>query len=108
MKNGLNNTTKKHTEVTMSPKEKAEELIGKFTKLDIEIGGQFDGYLTMKNHDAKQCALIAVDEIILSAPFEPVDTDWDEAGSSAQYWYPQKLEDSAKWWAEVKKEIELL
>jgi hypothetical protein len=56
----------------------------------------------------KKCALIAVDEIILSAPFEPVDTDWDEAGSSAQYWYPQKLEDSAKWWAEVKEEINKL
>ena len=47
----------------MTPKEKAEELIGKFTKLDIEIGGQFDGYLTMKNHDAKQCALITIEQI---------------------------------------------
>jgi hypothetical protein len=89
----------------MTPKEKAQELIEKYLKLDIEIGGQYDGYLTMKMHDAKQCALITVDEIILSAPFEPVDTDWDEAGSSAQYWYPQKLEDSAKWWGAVKQEI---
>ena len=88
----------------MTPKEKAEELYFKYKEAlnirhDMRIG---------VNPFAQQCALIAVDEIILSAPFEPVDTDWDEAGSSAQYWYPQKLEDSAKWWAEVKKEIELL
>jgi len=80
----------------MTPKEKAEELVDKFIKTN---GNSFF---------AKECALIAVDEIILSAPFEPADTDWDEAGASAQYWYPQKLEDSAKWWGEVKQEIEAL
>lgn len=83
----------------MTPKEKALELIDKFTFRCEECNYDWN---------AKQCALIAVEEIILSAPFEPVDTDWDEAGSSAQYWYPQKLEDSAKWWAEVKQEIEKL
>lgn len=49
----------------MNAKEKAKELIEKYLKLDIEIGGQYDGYLTMKTHDAKQCALIAVDEMIV-------------------------------------------
>jgi hypothetical protein len=49
----------------MTPQEKAKELIEKYQKLDIEIGGQYDGYLTMKMHDAKQCALIAVDEMIM-------------------------------------------
>ena len=87
----------------MTPQEKAKELVKKLT---LSSNAQ-DGSWMCKDL-AKQCALIAVDEIILSAPFEPVDTDWDEAGSSAQYWYPQKLEDSAKWWAEVKKEIEKL
>jgi len=48
----------------MTPKEKAKELIEKYLKLDIEIGGQYDGYLTMKMHDAQQCALITVDEIL--------------------------------------------
>jgi len=80
----------------MTEKEKAQELVDKFLQYTpVEFEYEY----------AIQCALIAVDEIILSAPFEPVDTDWDEAGSSAQYWYPQKLEDSAKWWAEVKQEI---
>ena len=80
----------------MTPKEKARELFTKFSSNTVHYDA------------AKQCAIIAVDEIILSAPFEPVDTDWDGAGSSAQYWYPQKLEDSAKWWSEVKQELEKL
>ena len=87
----------------MTPQEKAKELVKKLTLSSNAQDGSW-----MCTDLAKQCALITVDEIILSAPFEPVDTDWDEAGSSAQYWYPQKLEDSAKWWAEVKKEIEKL
>jgi hypothetical protein len=86
----------------MTPKEKAQELVNKFVSLDNDI------FCSVSYPYSKQCALIAVDEIIMSAPFEPADTDWDEAGSSAQYWYPQKLEDSAKWWEEVKKEIEKL
>lgn len=91
----------------MTPKDKGIQLVNKFLKLtskhsDMETAGL--GAITV----AKACATTAVDEIILSAPFEPVDTDWDEAGSSAQYWYPQKLEDSAKWWADVKHEIQKL
>jgi hypothetical protein len=71
-----------------TPTEKAKELIEKYLKLDIEIGGQHDGYLTMKMHDAKQCALIAVDEIL-----NAVTTIADK-----KYEY----------WQEVKTEIEKL
>ena len=87
----------------MTPKEKAQELVNKYIALT-------DGWVYGRSNweHKKKCALIAVDEIILSAPFEPVDTDWDEAGSSAQYWYPQKLEDSGKWWGAVKQELEKL
>lgn len=98
----------------MTPKEKAAELVDKFKKVELYHSMEPTDFdceikdISSASFTAKQCALIAVDEIILSAPFEPVDTDWDEAGSSAQYWYPQKLEDSAKWWGEVKKEIEKL
>ena len=88
----------------MTPKEKAQELFNKYATYVV----MWTGGVEVEKQNCKQCALIAVDEIILSAPFEPADTDWDEAGSSAQYWYPQKLEDSAKWWSEVKKEIEKL
>ena len=82
----------------MTPKEKAEELIGKFTKLDIEVFGEFDGYLTMKNHDAKECALIAVDEIIKTLN-EDI-RDLDVRGNV--------LLDLIEYWREVKQEIEKL
>lgn len=92
----------------MTPNEKAMELVKKFCDADFCVECRTHSYKGLTWDNAKSVALIAVDEIILSAPFEPVDTDWDEAGSSAQYWYPQKLEDSAKWWSEVKQEIEKL
>jgi hypothetical protein len=93
--------------MTLSPKQKANELISLHS---LTILSEVGNYLTMDEVKqlAKQCALIAVNEILLSSPFEPVDTDWDEAGGSALYWYPQKLKDSAKWWSEVKQEIEKL
>ena len=71
-------------------RKKAKELIGKFTKLDIEIGGQFDGYITMKNHDAKECALILVDEIIAIQPRYPSNVDWDDVGATHQYFTRHK------------------
>jgi hypothetical protein len=77
----------------MTPKEKAKELIEKYLKLDIEIGGQYDGYLTMKMHDAKQCALIAVDEILSIDVLIDEDT-WVSKTSYLEYW------------KEVKKELE--
>ena len=61
----------------MTLKEKALELIGKFY------------YTGMSEYDAKQCALIAVDELIYETQFEVPDI-------------------RQRWWIEVKKEIELL
>ena len=92
----------------MTPKEKAIELVDMMSKQTYQYQEYAGARYTTSEigyEGGKKCALLCVEEIILSAPFEPVDTDWDEAGSSAQYWYPQKLEDSAKWWAEVKNEI---
>jgi hypothetical protein len=43
----------------MTPKEKAKELIKKFEWLDTPYDGE-SGF----NHNAKQCALIVVDEIM--------------------------------------------
>lgn len=56
----------------MTPKEKAKELINKFKPLCVNVKhtGILDGLATVMNDDfinliaAKQCALIAVDEII--------------------------------------------
>jgi hypothetical protein len=73
----------------MTPKEKAKELMLKYLKLDIEVGGQYDGYLTMKMHDAKQCALIAVDEII----------------EQNNIWIKHTGKGTNNYWQEVKQEI---
>jgi len=69
----------------MTPKEKAEELFDKFNNPDRT------NYPYV--HNAQQCALIAVDEIIKANPYEVSKTDMD---STIEYWQ------------EVKKEIEQL
>jgi len=68
----------------MTPKEKAEELIDKMM-----LGSKDRLYLRL----AKQCALIAVDEILKSNP-----TIIDCNGNEFNY----------KFWTEVKQEIEKL
>jgi hypothetical protein len=74
----------------MTPKEKAEELVEKINNelKWIEIDYQIDLY-----RDVKQCALIAVDEIIASNPIA-----FDEDDNCIE----------KNWWKEVKQEIENL
>lgn len=81
----------------MTPKEKAIELIEKFAIIT-------DDY----HRPSKQCALIAVDEIINSIPLEPTDVDWDDSGGTHQYWYESRQEKAMIFWQEVKQEIEKL
>jgi hypothetical protein len=72
----------------MTPKEKANKLCMRFliqTTTDIPYG--------LNKAIAKECALIAVDEIIAS---NPIAFDEDDNCIAKQ------------WWQEVKKEIELL
>lgn len=66
----------------MTPKEKAEELVGKYLAI------QFGDFPTT---DAKQCALIAVDEII-----KAMRKDVPEVGFGTGYW------------SEVREEIKKL
>ena len=68
----------------MTPEEKSTELFNKY--LDLIEG-------LLKYARAKQCALIAVDEIIKSNPIA-----FDENDNCIE----------KNWWKEVKKEIELL
>ena len=68
----------------MTPKEKAQELV------DRMYGDESD-YMT--DYQAKQCALIAVDEIIEANPIKFDEND----NCIASYW-----------WIEVKQEIEKL
>jgi hypothetical protein len=74
----------------MTPQEKAIELVDKFYLIEEsqECDAWIDGYL------AKKCALIAVQEIILSNPHSnPFNTD---------------VYSTMSYWQEVKTEIEKL
>jgi hypothetical protein len=72
----------------MTPKEKAKELYNKFYNTS-----SHPHHVESRKNNAKQCALIAVDEIIKS---NPIKFDEDD-NCIASYW-----------WKEVKQEIEVL
>lgn len=69
----------------MTPKEKAEELIARFRIISYHLDD-------IANH--KECARVAVDEII-----EAIDFDWMEV---------QNLDRVHVYWQQVKQEIEQL
>lgn len=69
----------------MTPKEKADEL------LDI----MFRSSPTITVEQAKECALIAMDEIITSVPTQPSDSELERV-------------DAIMFWIEVKQEVEKL
>ena len=75
----------------MTPKEKAEELIHKFMVVDFDTNIKHE-YINLKIHDAKECALVVVKEIIAEHMF-----DYSEY-SNRRHIY----------WKEVKQEIEKL
>jgi predicted esterase YcpF (UPF0227 family) len=73
----------------MTPKEKAQKLVGKFNNEHIE-----DTFVIYQNVDeSKRCALIAVDEILLYLK------NSDDVMTSIK---------AVDYWQEVKKEIEKL
>ena len=82
-----------------TPKEKAEELVRKFLEVP---DSQFsdDGNL-MFEVEAKQCAIIAVDEIIKSNPTNPLKSGYIEI-------YSDMIDQSIEYWQQVKIEIEKL
>ena len=99
--------------MTQSPKEKAKELVDKFyqttpndTWIDEPLGEFTKTYTAWGQ--AKQCALIAVDEILNSSPLEPNFADWDDCGGEFRYWYDAQKTHAFYFWKEVKQEIEKL
>ena len=69
----------------ISPKEKAEELVLRYLRIDNNTKEWFNLYI------AKQCALIAVDEILKAREVSPGGLILDE-----------------DYWLEVKEELEKL
>jgi len=80
----------------MTPKDKAIELYNKYEQL----GRDFTRGVSMKEF-AKQCALIAVDEIIEASPTNPLKSGYIEL-------YSDMVDECIEYWQEVKTEIEAL
>jgi hypothetical protein len=84
----------------MTPKEKAIELVDEFKNIDIEYNDSIEGncFMTMTKSDAKQCALIAVDEIINSNPTSQLSDPF----------LGNRTYENVNYWKEVKQELEKL
>jgi len=96
----------------MTPKEKAEELVTKYAALTIttlgcgyEKGNPCIVTNVMFKESAKQCALIAVDDIIKS---REEDGTFDDtlSSTSSEYYTPHPM--YLTYWLQVKQEIEKL
>ena len=72
----------------MTPKEKAKELVDKYSTYVV----MWSGGIEVETQNVKQCALIAVDEILDSVIIIDLTT----------------AENQFKYWQEVKKEIKKL
>jgi hypothetical protein len=77
----------------MTPKEKAFELAHKFRLLEIRTSE--NSHMMISMADAKQCALIAVDEIL-------------KLENNNGYYFDGTNVTSISYWQEVKQEIENL
>jgi hypothetical protein len=77
----------------MTPKEKAEELFNKYATYIVMWAGD----INTTHQNCKQCALVAVDEIIKSTPQNP---------SKPLSIMPHFM--AFQYWQEVKQEIENL
>ena len=87
----------------MTPKEKAKELYNKYAD---EFN--FDDTYRSYREQSKQCALIAVDEILESEPRYPSNVDWNDVGGTFQFYYVAQRVEAQRYWEEVKQEIEKL
>ena len=76
----------------LSPKEKAEELVLRYLRIDNNTKEWFNLYI------AKQCALIAVDEIL-----QIFNNEW----TKLDFW-TEEINGTINFWQEVKQELENL
>ena len=91
----------------MTPKEKAKKLVDNHRLILINSETDCSEEL-LCTLIAKQCALIAVEEIINLEPSSPNDVDWDDVGGTHQYYYEAQREEALQYWQQVKQEIKKL
>jgi len=73
----------------MTPKDKAVQLVSLFTKFSLsdDEDGMWESWYLKRKKSAKQCALIAVDEII-----EEHNPPWMMSDERRNYWQKVKQE----------------
>jgi len=80
----------------MTPKEKAKELINKYAEIGlayyVDKDGLWDHTQLLDDESAKQCALIAVDEIIKSSNIKMSENDNTKFVYTDVYWTEVKTE----------------
>ena len=79
-----------------TPKEKAKELVDKFTVVGLQ-----------QRNEGIQCALIAVEEIIYSYP-HTYDMEKDSTKDGKDIYIIMNVRSNIEYWNEVKEEIEKL
>jgi len=84
----------------MTPKKKAKELVDKYVKLYPSYVIMWRGDVDNAVKNIKQCALIAVDEILNAIPNEYLDV-WQGETSMI-------INEDIAYWKRVKQEIEKL
>jgi len=79
----------------MTPKEKAKELVDKFQDIDIESNDSIEGnyYMSMSKIDAKDCALLATNEVIDTL----YEYHYDSASGAYEFWTEVKEELEKRW-----------
>lgn len=96
----------------MTPKEKATELVMKFEELEWEaVEGNAEIGITyfsvsMPKIAAIYAALISVNEILRFQPRYPSNVDWDDVGSTYEYYCEAQMEEANRFWNAVKDELE--
>lgn len=84
----------------MSVKEKAEELVNKFREFTDGTDPETDGYSpNIEKYNGKQCALIAVDEIIDAL------AEYDDRNNTYEL---QNMDRDFNYWQQVKSELQSL
>jgi len=88
----------------MTPKEKAIELVDKFMEHTVEWD-QVTEYAFDSEHHAKQCALIAVDEIIKERYFHIDHYNQTNLKYHIELELSSRLQATRIYWKQVKQEI---
>ena len=88
----------------LTPKQKAKELIEKWMNLQIKIGGVYDGYISMNIHQAKESAIITVNEILFAYP-HTYDLEIEYTRDGDEIKVIKNVRGNIEYWQEVKQEI---